>query len=201
MTQPIQDAIGIDIEPKKTPTVHQQTTKQQIKAIFLELLQQKPVEQITIREITEPIYLNRSAFYRYFVDVYDLYYQVLDEHMLLFQEQLSTLFQTFLSKGDLEFEDFPLRFFHQYNHMARILMRDPKTLERLKSQQKAFIKQQLHISPDDIHAEYELEYMISGQIGTIAYWMEHNMEFPALELFSVMKAHILITLQTLQATK
>ncbi len=183
----------------RSPSAHAQQTKQQIKKIFLALLKQKPVEQITIREITEPIYMNRSAFYRHFEDIYDLYYQVLDDQVLLFQEQLIILFEKLFTNGDIQAEDFPFQFFEENKALLQILLRDPKTLSHLKAQQRIFLKHQLSIDEDNTLADYELEYIISGQIGLVAYWMEHKMELPIIELFQLVKQHLLSSLTILQS--
>ncbi len=175
----------------KPDTTHAQEIKQQIKMVFLELLKQKTVEQISIREITDAVFLNRTSFYRYFLDVYDVYYQVLDDYIVLFQEQLAILFQKILTNGDLHETDFPFQFFNQNKELLQILLRDPKTLKHLKVQQKVFIKQQLHLNETDRRIDYELEYIISGQIGLVSYWLEHKMEMPVFDLFHLMKRHIM----------
>lgn len=49
-----------------------QETEQKILEIFSELLSEKEVSQITVREICEKAGINRSSFYLHFQDVYDL---------------------------------------------------------------------------------------------------------------------------------
>lgn len=47
-------------------------TEMIIKKAFLELLQQKPVNKITVREICDRAEINRSTFYKHYLDCYDL---------------------------------------------------------------------------------------------------------------------------------
>lgn len=54
------------------------TTANDIKKVFLQLLNEKPFDKITVREITETCGINRNTFYYYFQDVYDLLESVLD---------------------------------------------------------------------------------------------------------------------------
>ncbi len=185
----------------KQDTAHAHAIKQQIKEVFLELLKQKPVEQISIREITDAAYMNRTSFYRYFVDVYDVYYQVLDDHIVMFQEQLAIIVQKLFAQGDLYPEDFPFEFFEQYKIILKIVLRDPKSLERLKKNQKIFLKEYLHLDNTDPRIEYELEYIISGQIGLISYWLDNQMGLPVLALFTLVKQHIVSALDMLQRFK
>lgn len=47
-------------------------TEMIIKKAFLEFLQQKPMSKITVREICEKAEINRSTFYKHYLDCYDL---------------------------------------------------------------------------------------------------------------------------------
>ena len=55
-------------------------TKKRLKETLIDLLQEKKLEQITVVEITEKARLNRTTFYRYYLDVYDLYEQIIEEY-------------------------------------------------------------------------------------------------------------------------
>ena len=47
-------------------------TKKVIKDTFIELLEQKPINKITVTELCTKCEINRATFYRYYEDVYDL---------------------------------------------------------------------------------------------------------------------------------
>ena len=47
-------------------------TKQAIKTSFLKLLNEKPLNKITVRDIVEDCGINRNSFYYHFQDIYDL---------------------------------------------------------------------------------------------------------------------------------
>lgn len=51
-------------------------TSTEIKELFIELLKEKPVEKITIKEICETLSINRSTFYRHYEDIYFLFKEV-----------------------------------------------------------------------------------------------------------------------------
>lgn len=63
---------------KKQPAVTEQT-RANLKQAFWSLYLEKPIERITIREITDRAGYNRATFYLYFRDVYDLFGQIEDE--------------------------------------------------------------------------------------------------------------------------
>ena len=46
--------------------------KQRIAQVFSELLQEKPLEQITVKELTETLGISRQTFYYYFHDIYEI---------------------------------------------------------------------------------------------------------------------------------
>lgn len=54
-------------------------TRENIKQAFLELYAAKPIERISIREITDRAGYNRATFYLYFRDIYDVLATVEDE--------------------------------------------------------------------------------------------------------------------------
>ena len=47
-------------------------TKQVIADAFVKLVEEKPVDSITINDITNKCGLNRQTFYYHFADIYDL---------------------------------------------------------------------------------------------------------------------------------
>lgn len=51
-------------------------TRQIIQHIFIDLLKQKPLGKITVKEICEKAEINRSTFYKHYEDVYHLMYKL-----------------------------------------------------------------------------------------------------------------------------
>ena len=47
-------------------------TEKGIRNAFIELRSRKPLEKITIKELCEHAYINKSTFYSYYKDIYDL---------------------------------------------------------------------------------------------------------------------------------
>ncbi|MFL2028259.1 TetR/AcrR family transcriptional regulator [Loigolactobacillus zhaoyuanensis] len=56
---------------KKQPEITKKT-KQAFVTVFCDLYSQRPIEKISIQEITSRSGYNRSTFYQYFTDIYDL---------------------------------------------------------------------------------------------------------------------------------
>ena len=47
-------------------------TEKGIRNAFIELRSRKPLEKITIKELCEHAYINKSTFYSHYKDIYDL---------------------------------------------------------------------------------------------------------------------------------
>ena len=54
-------------------------TKKAIRRAFFELIRQKPVEKITVRELSELAEINKTTFYAHYDTIYDLVDQLEQE--------------------------------------------------------------------------------------------------------------------------
>ena len=166
-------------------------TKTQLKAAFLQLRQKKSIEQINIREITDLAHLNRTSFYRYYLDIYDLQQDVLDDFIAQFQQNISGVFQKILTQGTVSVEELPLEFIVAHQDILQILLHDTDSLAHLKQEQKIYFKQLLQISDNNVTADYALEFLISGQLGIISYWFQHQDTLALEDLFVLIKEMLL----------
>lgn len=66
----------------------QRTTKQIIQQSFRSLLNARPLDRITVRDIVDSCGLTRNTFYYYYEDIYDLFDDYLDTRM---QEALDSM--------------------------------------------------------------------------------------------------------------
>ena len=65
-------------------------TKRAIRSAFYELIKEKPLEKITVREITERAEINKTTFYAHYETVYDLVDQLEQEAVAEVISQLNT---------------------------------------------------------------------------------------------------------------
>lgn len=59
----------------------QKDTKKMISDTFVELLEKKPFDKITIKDIVETCGINRNTFYYYYSDIYDLLEEIFKREM------------------------------------------------------------------------------------------------------------------------
>ena len=65
-------------------------TKRAIRSAFYELIKEKPLEKITVREISERAEINKTTFYAHYETVYDLVDQLEQEAVAEVISQLNT---------------------------------------------------------------------------------------------------------------
>lgn len=155
-------------------------TKEKLFAAFWDIYCQKRIEKITVKEITEQAGYNRSTFYEYFEDVYDVL-ACLEERLIPNLDELPPI--TFLDKSiGMEKE----RFFDLFEKNAkyyRVLLSDqgdPSFATKLKQTMKPLVLPLLDIQQgeEQIKYEYIIEYILSGMIGVLAFWVQQDEPLP-----------------------
>ena len=63
-------------------------TKQAIRQAFIELLNERPLDKISVKDIAERSTVNRNTFYYYYADVYALVEEIFQTETQLFMEKL-----------------------------------------------------------------------------------------------------------------
>ena len=174
---------------KKQPEITAQTRENLIQA-FWSLYRQQKIEHITIKEITAKAGYNRSTFYEYFVDIYDVLNQLEEALLEYLKEQglsslenglnddlIQTLADTFEIKGE---------------YLSTLLGEngDPYFAQKLKTIVRPALINAFGLSEKDIHPAYIFEFGLSALIGTLTYWYNHKREIPSKELVQLIHSMI-----------
>ena len=139
------------------------------------LLSKKPIEEITVTELSEAAEINRKTFYNYYNNVYMVAEEMEDEIVERFEETLRkidfdtllkdpvTTFNTLaqLITSDLDFYENILTNRNQISFLQKIIT-------SLKQRIKA-----LYLNPDSPQSElqdYMLEYIVSGLVSVYQKW-------------------------------
>ena len=96
-------------------------SKRAIRESLYEIMKEKPLNKITVREICENADVNRSTFYAYYTDIYDLNSQILKDYFRCQHKMIAEAKKTFGSKPDitaLTVDDF-YKFFYFYFNMVK----------------------------------------------------------------------------------
>ena len=96
-------------------------TERAIQATFIDLLNEHPLDKITVREIAEACGISRNTFYYHYHDVYDLLETVLkseEERILADMQDITTMRQGFTEATRFANEN-RKAIYHIYNSMRR----------------------------------------------------------------------------------
>lgn len=150
-------------------------TKRAIRNAFAQLLSEKDMDEITVRDIAELAEINRKTFYRYYSGIY----QVIDE----IEDDIVQSFESVLGDIDFRYElKNPYLIFERltavintdidfYGHLLSVQKNASlvtKVIARVKEHTKKAIMEQIEIDED--FADVILEYSITGMIAVYQQW-------------------------------
>ncbi len=160
-------------------------TKQALKDAFWKLYSEKPIEKITVREITDNAGVYRSTFYEYYSDVYAVLEAI--EHDVMASHR------TFIHHVS-EIKTIPegmkliMEFYTVNSKYLAILLGpdgDPAFLRRIKQEIHSELKNLFNIETGDLEIDLSIELTASYVITILTYWYEHQEEYTVSELIEV----------------
>lgn len=164
-------------------------TRKLLAQSLTELLEEKELKDITVKEVSEHADLNRGTFYLHYKDVYDMMEQIQKELFEDFNDILSKnacddtcttpynlLCQVFLFLNDNKAICKVLTGPHGDYHFIQSL----KWLVK-EHMERIWIKNQFKIENLEIYYNYS----ISGILGVIQFWLEGNNDKSPLEMATI----------------
>ena len=164
---------------KKQPEMTDKT-RQTFINVFCDLYSQKPIEKISIQEISKRSGYNRSTFYQYFTDIYELLDYVEERVMTSIREEMASReFSTHTFQDALQcLED------AEEISVLKALLGDYGAvhfIERLK-REIPFEKLILEFPADDALAPYIIEFYISTLLSMFRLWIRNDKDLSKEEL-------------------
>lgn len=158
---------------KPKPEITAQT-RQDLMDAFWELYSKEKIDKISVREIVGRAGYNRSTFYDYFPDVYDVL-----EHIETSVLPDLKAYQNMVQNPDLRLS---LRHFteiYSKNKKYYVVLlgknSDPAFQEKIKNMFKSLIRERLKISDTEEFAlECTMEYTVSAILGVLTYCFIHE---------------------------
>ena len=150
-------------------------TRKAIHSAMTMLLAKKPIEEITVTELSEAAEINRKTFYNYYSSVYMVAEEMEDEIVERFEETIRKIdFDTLLKDPVTTF-----------NTLARLITSDLDFYENILTNRNQIsflqkiitsLKQRIRLlyfsqnSPNSELDEYLLEYIVSGLVAVYQKW-------------------------------
>lgn len=154
-------------------------TRKAIHGAMTMLLSKKPIEEITVTELSDAAEINRKTFYNYYSNVYMVAEEMEDEIVERFGETLREIdFDTLLKDPVAAF-----------NTLARLITSDLDFYENILTNRNQIsflqkiitsLKQRMRMlyldpdSPDSELQEYMLEYIVSGLVSVFQKWFANG---------------------------
>lgn len=164
-------------------------TKQDLIDAFWCLYSKKRIEKITIKEITVKAGYNRSTFYEYFTDIYDVLEQI-ENSIIPNLDELPPI--SILNRNNEVGLDMFLKLYEQNEKYYSVLLGDngdPAFASKLKNSIKPLLKKALitEVKFNDLEFDFVLEYILSSMISIMSYWFKNDKILPADKLIFIMK--------------
>ena len=174
---------------KKQPQVTEQT-RANLRQAFWELYAERPIEKISVREITDRAGYNRATFYLYYHDVYELLGEI--EGQVL--GNIERLVNERLLKADrLDFSQHMsliLRLANRSRDYTRVLLGphgDPAFTQRLKGILSTLVNR-FFLPEEPLGEQAEnivREFYLSGIVATIRTWTAEENPMPIEQLIGI----------------
>ena len=158
-------------------------TKEKLSNAFWTLYEQKPYEQITVREISERAGCNRSTFYTYFKDVYDVLEQTEEEIYRLLEEKFERSRHLYSREQAAESVWFIGDFLTKNQKRLLLLLGENgdvkfthRMMQRIRTQMRFYLR--AFIDEDDAEFEYMVEYIINAHVALVLRWLQNGCNIP-----------------------
>ena len=144
---------------------------------LVKMMETHDIQDISVKELTELVDINRGTFYLHYDDIYDMLHKVEDEMFQEFNEimeQEPMVNQPLSSHGPLlEF----FRFLDRHRDLTKVMIGphgDLAFVNRLKDQIKKRTLQVLESAQSDANYEYLCSFIITGCVGVVETWLKEE---------------------------
>ena len=155
-------------------------TKKVIMDTFISLLEEKEIKKITVSELCNIADINRATFYRYYLDIYDLYDKIQDEFVSELKEIIINNHNNYISTSLLvkSILDALLREKKLskiiFNKKNNLLFMDDILDICYNYCRDTWLEKNPHLKEKDI--EYASVYFFNASLGIINFWIENDFD-------------------------
>ena len=188
---------------EKKDSARVRMTKQLLRRAFTQLLLEKPIQNITVRELCEKAQVNRGTFYLHYKDVFDLLDQI-EKELLAGLETALQKYQAaeLQKKPSLVFADV-FQYAKDNADMVQILLGENGDLNFV-NQVKELVREkclkdwlELFQLRDSRGFDAYCAFIVSGSLGLVTYWLENDMKESPEELARICEEIMLKGIQIL----
>lgn len=172
------------------PKVNQRVliTQRMLKETLLLLLEDKPIEKISITELCSEAGINRTTFYSHYETPRDILLAIEQD----FINDLSNHLQQSLENPDanlLCFAELMCQYIYDHAKLVRIMLRnsaDYALMQKLHTSFRVMFKEYMPHNIDDKSMHLIISYLSGGSLFLFKNWLEENMDKSPREIAHLM---------------
>lgn len=156
---------------------------------LIQLMEEKDIKDISVKELSDLVDINRGTFYLHYNDIYDMLEKIEDELFLEFNDFLDhdlaeggTLLSPYSTLLDL------FTLLDKHKDLAKVMIGnhgDLAFVNRLKRLVEERLRHLFEISHNASNYEYYYPFIVSGCVGVIETWLNHPSPLAPNEIASL----------------
>ncbi len=166
-------------------------TRMVLQDSLIELMNEKPISKITIKELCEKADINRTTFYTHYTDQYDLLRKIEDETLSWAKEAFNTLIvKTADERETINALEEICQYFVKNSKHLQVLMSEQGDID-FQKQLFTLIYQLCGINPsvghngDTTTKESYFIFVVNGSVGLIQHWLKNELSQSAREIAEI----------------
>lgn len=154
-------------------------TRMVLQDSLIELMKEKPISKITIKELCEKADVNRTTFYAHYSDQYDLLRKIEDEVLLWLKEAIISVMGKTDKSGTIEVLERICQYFVENSRHLQVLMSEQGDID-FQKELFTLIYQQCGMSspaPENTGLgmnEDGFIFIVNGSVGLIRHWLKNG---------------------------
>ncbi|MDF1495963.1 TetR-like C-terminal domain-containing protein [Caproiciproducens sp. CPB-2] len=177
-------------------------TKKELRQGLTQLLEEKSIKDITVRELSDLVDINRGTFYLHYKDVFDMVEQIEKEMFENFHSVLDRYPAESLNGRPLPMIVDIFRFVKENADMCKVLISsngDILFINRLKDlvRERCF-RDWMELFGKSQNFEYYYSFIVSGCIGLLQKWLETGLKESSEHMASLAEQMIMTGIEVIQ---
>ncbi len=161
-------------------------TKKALRDALLTLLENKPINQISVTELTNLADVNRATFYFYYTDLLDMLQQIQNESYQSFKEIINESTSSITTiEGFTEYCERLLDFCQEHETLVRFIINNDANNQLYKQIRILMlnnIPNTKDVYDENNPARYTTNFILTAMVGIVIDWMDEGMKIPPHEL-------------------
>lgn len=162
-------------------------TRMVLQDSLMELMGQKPISRITIKELCEKADINRTTFYAHYASQYDLLRQIEDETLAWAEEVIGAILEKTDKSEAMRILEGILQHIADNRKHIQVLMSEQGDID-FQKQLLTLIYRQCGMDPtatrgeDRDDRELYFVFAVNGSVGLIQHWLKSGLNKPVKEI-------------------